>query len=222
MTYQFPEASLAFLRDLADNNTKEWFQANKKRYEADLKKPARALADAINGELADISPDHMTVPGKAISRINRDIRFSKDKTPYKTEIWGGYHNGTKPKGHAAGFYFGVGPNGVGVGAGLWMTPKDKIAGLRHYIAANGDELQAILSALSDDYGEPQGAKLKRVPKGFDPDHPAGELLKHKGLYVKRDLGLDIATSAELVPTIGGCFRQMMPLVAFLDRALGNG
>ena len=138
------------------------------------------LADAVNDELADLSPEHMTPPAKAIRRINRDIRFSKDKTPYKTEIWGAYHDGTKTKGHSAGFYFGISPDGVGVGAGLWMMPREKLPGIRSYIAANGAESFSPISKRS----APQGEKLKRVPKGFDADHPAGELLKHKGLFVK--------------------------------------
>ena len=180
------------------------------------------LAPPVNDELADLSPEHMTPPAKAIRRINPDIRFSKDKTPYKTEIWGAYHDGTKTKGHSAGFYFGISPDGVGVGAGLWMMPREKLPGIRNFIAANGAELLSILGDLEVEYGGAKGEKLKRVPKGFDADHPAGELLKHKGLYVQRDLGLDLATSDELVATIGGCFRQMMPLVAFLDRAVEAG
>ena len=220
MTFVFPQEGIAFLEDLAANNQRDWFKANKKRYEAELKGPSRALIEALNTELERISPQHQTPPAKAISRINRDIRFSKDKTPYRTEIWGGFHDLTRPKGSASGFYFGLSPAGVGVGAGLWMCPRDKLAGLRAHIAQDPDRLLGILDGLTAAYGPPRGDKLKRVPRPWDAEHPAAELLKHKGLYLKRDLaGPELATSPQLVPTLAACFQELLPLVRFLDEGL---
>ncbi len=222
MTVHFPQGGMDFLADLAAHNERAWFQANKKRYEAELKAPSWALVEAINAELAQISPAHVTPPGKAISRINRDTRFSQDKTPYRTQVWGGFHDATRPKGGAAGFYFGISPVGVGVGAGLWMAPKDELGRLRSYIAEHPAQLLAILADLRPEYGEVQGEKLKRVPRPWDLEHPGAELLKHKGLFVKRDLGLELATSERLVPTLAARFRELLPLVRYLDAALDRG
>lgn len=219
MTFVFPQEGLDFLEDLALNNERDWFQANKKRYESALKKPTRLLVDAINAELERISPQHVTPAAKAISRINRDTRFSKDKTPYKTQVWAGFHDASRPKGSAAGFYFGISPTGVGVGGGLWMAPRERIGSLRSHIAAHPSELLGILADLEQDYGPAQGEKLKRVPRPWDAEHPGAELLKHKGLFLKRDLGLELATSDQLVPTVARCFEEMLPLVRYLDRGL---
>ena len=98
-----PEASLAFLRDLDANNDRDWFQANKKRYERDLEAPGRALVEAVNARLEDLSPAHVTPPGKAINRINRDVRFSQDKTPYNVKLWAKFLPSDRPKGLGAGY-----------------------------------------------------------------------------------------------------------------------
>ncbi len=219
MTVSFPQGGMDFLVDLAANNQRDWFQANKARYEAELKRPAQALVEALNAELERFSADHVTPPGKALRRIHRDTRFSKDKTPYNTRIWAGFHDLSRPKGASAGFYLGISPMGVGVGAGLWMAPKDRLAGLLGAIAQQPAQLVGLLDDLAADYGPPQGDKLKRVPRPWDADHAGAEQLKHKGLYLKRDLGLELATSPELVPTVAGCFRELLPLVRYLDRAL---
>ena len=143
--YTLPEASLSFLRDLSDHNTKEWFHDNRKRYERELKGPARALAEAINEGLAAIAPDYVTPPNKALSRINRDIRFSKDKTPYNTHIWAAYVKQGVPKYESPGFYFAVRLDGVGIGGGAYMPPRDQQQSLRALIADAHPELTRILA-----------------------------------------------------------------------------
>ena len=221
MTTAFPVAGLDFLRDLDANNNKEWFHANKKRYEHSLKLPGRALVDAVNGELSAISPSHVTPAGKAISRINRDIRFSKDKTPYNVKLWAGFHDASQPKGASAGYYFGFGLEDVGVGAGAWMPPKEYIGPLRAHIAEHHADLEAILADLPSEYTELKGEKYKRVPKPFPPDHPAGEWLKHKGFHIGRSMPLDVVTTENFVPLIGQAFRELKPLVDFLGAGLAG-
>ncbi len=222
MTAPFPVAGLDFLRDLSANNTKAWFQANRKRYERELKLPGRALVDAVNCELSAISPSHVTPAGKAISRINRDIRFSKDKTPYNVKLWAGFHDTTRPKGASAGYYFGFGLDGAGVGAGAWMPPKEFIGPLRAHIAEHHAELEAVLAALPGEYGELDGERYKRVPKPFPPDHPAGEWLKHKGFHIRKELPLELVATEDFVPAIGQAFRELKPLVDFLGAGLARG
>lgn len=222
MTTTFPQAGLDFLRDLADNNSKEWFQANKKRYERDFKIPGRALIAAINDELESISPDHVTPPNKAVSRINRDIRFSKDKTPYHTKLWGSFMDASVPKSHGAGFYFGFDLESVGVGCGAWMFPKERLEGMRSYFAATQPEFDALLAAPSfAAYREISGDAYKRVPKPWPADHPAADLLKLKGIHTRRSFELSTITSPDFVPTIATEFAVMAPFVAYLSRGLAG-
>ena len=222
MSATVPAATIQFLRDLSANNTKEWFQANKKRYEAELKQPARAIVAEVNAALGQLSPAHATEkPFKALNRINRDIRFSKDKTPYNTRVWAGYHNQTVPKGHGAGYYFGFSPDGFGIGCGAWAPPKDALANLRAHIAANHEQLKAALDALPDGYGELDGDKLKRVPKPFDPDHPAGEWLKHKGFHTRIEFDVEEALRDDFVDLVLSHFGHMQPIVNFLDEGMAG-
>lgn len=218
----FPQSSIDFLVDLSENNTKEWFQANKKRYEAELKKPARALMAEVNEQLLAISPDHARdVPHKALNRINRDIRFSKDKTPYNTRVWGGFHNQARPKGGGAGYFVGISPDGVGIGCGCWAPPKEYMVPLRQHIAANHADLTGAMAALPDSFGEVRGDKYKRVPKPWDSDHPAGELLKHKGLHWVAELPLEVGLADDFVSVIADHFRALQPIVQFLDDGLAG-
>lgn len=222
MTATIPADALAFLRELVENNTKEWFAANKKRYEASVRDPSRAVVAAVNQGLESLAPANVSdKPHKPLSRINRDIRFSKDKTPYNTRVWAGYHNHTRPKGAGAGYFFGYSPESVGIGCGVWAPPKDALASLRAHIAEHHDQLQAAIAALPDGYGELQGDKLKRVPKPFDPDHPAGEWLKHKGFHIRIELDPEEVTRDDLVDLVLTHFGHLKPIVDFMDEGMAG-
>lgn len=216
----FPEAGLNFLLALSANNNREWFQANKKAYERDLKKPARALVEAVNAELESISPRHVTPAGKAINRINRDIRFSKDKTPYNTNVWAAFLPQDMPKGQGAGFYVGFTADTLGVGCGAWSPDKERLACLRAHFAANLDAWNAMTSG--PDFAFVIGSRdaYKRVPKPYPADHPAAELLKLKGVHFKGELDPKLLTSKQLIPTIAQRFTQLAPVVAFLNQGMG--
>jgi len=221
MGYRFPEAGLSFLADLSINNNKEWFHQNKVRYERDLKQPARDLVEAVNGELSRISPGHVTPPNKAVNRINRDIRFAKDKTPYNTKVWAGFSDQGAPKGSSAGFYFGFSLERVGVGCGLWAPDKERLERMRAHFAAHYARYYELAErqGFAKTYQGGQSPRLVRVPKPYEPDHPAAELLKLKGMHVSTELNPALITSEELVPTIGKHFEQLAPLVALLGEAM---
>ena len=219
MTQRFSTAGMAFMRDLASNNTKAWFQENKKRYERDFKLPGRVLVAEVNEILAKVSPNHVTPPNKAISRINRDIRFSKDKTPYNAKLWAGFMDQTAPKGHSAGFYFGFDLEGFGIGCGAWMFPKEKLESMRSYFAATLDEYTAITAKAFTAYEPMSGDAYKRVPKPWDSDHPAAELIKRKGIHTRRNFDVSLVTSDDILSTIEAEFRVMQPFVAYLNRGL---
>mgnify|MGYP002631236601 CR=1 FL=1 len=217
-----PAATLAFLEDLAQNNTKEWFKANQKRYESELKKPGRAWIEEINETLATVAPDWVTPAGKAINRINRDIRFSKDRTPYNTHLWAGFQHQGSAKGTAPAYYVGLSPTGFGVGCGSWAPPKPQVDNLRGHIAANHEELTELLATLENNGFNPlEGDAYKRVPKPWAADHPAGAYLKHKGFHTRIEFDRELALSDEGLPEIAKRFAQMKPLVDFLYAGLSS-
>jgi len=224
LTYSFPQPAIDFLIDLEENNTKEWFQANKKRYERTLKAAAREFVSEVNEAMEAVSPAHATdAPHKRLSRINRDIRFSKDKTPYNTHVWAGFHASDAPRGSAAGYFVGLSPTGWGVGGGCWKPPAEAMDSLRSYIAARQSEFEAIISdpEFAAVFPEISGEKYKRVPKPWPADHPAGEWLKHKGIHTRCDAGGDLLTSEDLLAEIERRFRILKPFVDFLSAGLGD-
>lgn len=163
----FTAETLAFLRGLAKNNSKAWFDENRATYEAQLKAPYRALAEDLVAEIRDREPEYQTDPTKAVYRINRDTRFSNDKTPYKTDlgITVGRHQKHDPSYPA--YTVRLGLSGVAVGGGMYAPSTTLRDQLRHYIGTNPEPLAAALSAAPYQAlfgGALQGERGKRVPK----------------------------------------------------------
>jgi uncharacterized protein (TIGR02453 family) len=219
----FPEAGVAFLRDLAEHNDRAWFEANRKRYEQDLKEPVKRLSEAIVGVLNDVDPRHAIDPAKAMGRIHRDVRFSKDKSPYHTHVWFAFPLAGGAKGEGAAYYFGVDPEGAGSGGGCWEPPPEKMAALRGKLAVEHAKLRRIVDAAAfrKRFGELKGEAYKKVPKPYDPDHPAGDLLKLKGVHVHGKIPMKVATSGKLLDTLAADFAMLKPLVAYLDEGLAR-
>ena len=174
----FSTDSTAFLQDLAKNNDREWFAANKARYEQYLKKPAAAFAQEMAGKLEALTG---TPHKPKVFRIYRDVRFSKDKTPYNTHLRISF----APEGEAKtppGWFFGIEQDHVVVGTGVFGYEKAELERFRDRIAgSDGAALEKILGKLKATgvrIGEPY---LKRIPAGYDADHPRSDLLRHKGL-----------------------------------------
>jgi uncharacterized protein (TIGR02453 family) len=177
----FDPALLAFLSDLRANNSRDWFQAEKKRYDAVYKAPAKACAAHLAAALTAMTGVPQT---SKLYRINRDLRFSKDKTPYNTHL----HLSFGEAGAGANapmWFFGVDPDGLTLGCGVFQFDKDGLERYRARIASTaGDALMAALQALPETrLNAPQ---LKRVPAGYGADHPRAEFLRRKGLAVWRD------------------------------------
>ncbi len=220
----FPKGGVEFLRDLAEHNNRDWFQANKKRYEKDLKDPARRLAEAIATVLEKVDRRHAGDPAKAVGRIHRDIRFSKDKTPYYTHIWWNFPLANGDRAAGAAYYVGISTNGAGTGAGCWEPPPERMESLRAMIAKQHGALRKIVEGVKfhERFGDLTGEAYKRVPKPFPPDHPAGDLLKFKGMHVHCAVPMKIATSGQFIDVIAEDFRLLAPMVAFLDKGLSAG
>lgn len=218
----FHDPTFEFLRGIAANNDKAWFDAHKKDYKAHFVGAGQALAVALGKRLRPLHPGVQVEPrvNGSLFRINRDIRFSKDKTPYNTHVWAGWHPQGVAKGSGAGFHFGFSHDSAGVGCGAWSPDKARIERLRAHLAEHYPEWTGLLGALDFEVTIGTQNALKRVPKPYPPDHPAAELLKMKGVHLKADLPPSSITSEDLVDQVSDRFRQLSPIVAFMNRGLG--
>jgi uncharacterized protein (TIGR02453 family) len=181
----FPAEGLEFLRKLAKNNKREWFQPRKEIFEAKVKQPMIELVEAVNAELLKFAPDHINDPKKAVYRIYRDTRFSADKTPYKTHIAAVLRLAGRPIAQAgnAALYVHIGLDEEYVGVGCYYFDAAKLARWRRaVVGAPGTALLPILARLRKaGYTVGSHDDYKRVPRGFAPDHPRADLLKKRGL-----------------------------------------
>lgn len=214
----FDEGALRFLRDLEAHNDRDWFQPRKSEYETVVRAPMVELVEAVNAELASIAPDYVTDPAKSIYRIYRDTRFSKDKLPYKTHIGALFPHRKLGKQGGAAFYFHLATEGFLIAGGIYHAAPAALIPVRAHLAKTHDRLTAILrrKALRDYFGDLQGDKLTRPPKGWPADHPAVEYLRHKDflLEVERppEAGIGKAAVKDLLKGI----RLLQPFISYLN------
>lgn len=226
----FRPGALTFLRSLARNNRRDWFEAHKERYENEVKNPLRILVEEIDARLGEFAPEMIGNPKRSIFRIYRDVRFSKDKSPYKTNAaaWfyhrdAGHAVGTQAVHGGAGFYFQIAPKECIVAGGIWMPPAAALKTLREAIAADPEALRGILKrpAFKRAFGAmSEEALLKRTPRGFDAEHPAAELLRYKSFTVHRELTEREVLSPRLPDTVARHFATMLPFIRWFNRVLG--
>jgi len=222
-------AARTFLRGLRRNNNREWFLANRDRYEAEVRDPMKALVEELDVRLADIAPEIVGDPKRSMFRIHRDVRFSNDKSPYKTNAacWlyhmdAGRGVGGEAAHGGAGFYFDIGPDEAWVGGGIWMPPRPTLARLRESIDEQHQSLAKILGAseLKPFGGLSREAMLTRMPRGYDASHPAAELLRHQSFTMGRELREADVFSPRLPDLLAREFGRLVPLVRWLNGALG--
>src|ERR1700694_490639 len=213
-----PEA-LTFLRNLQRNNRREWCQPRKERYEELIKAPMLELVGCLNHELARVAPNYVTPPQKAMYRIYRDTRFSKDKTPYKTHISGIFPRMTAPKREGAVFYFHFTAKELLAFGGVYSPERDELMAYRGLIQERHQELESILSnrTLRRTVGALQGEQLTRMPKGYSEDHPAESLLRRKQWYLEAILDIRVVTSPRILPELVRRFEIMAPFVEFMNQ-----
>ena len=226
----FTPASLAFLRGLARHNAKPWFEAHRESYESDIRVPMRALIEEIDVRLARFAPEITGDPKRSMFRINRDIRFSRDKSPYKTHAacWFRHRDASHQVGGdaeegSAGLYFHLQPGKSFVGAGIWMPPRRALNKLRDAIAADVRPFARIIerpAAKRRFGGLDDAAMLKRMPRGFAEDHPAAKWLRYQSFTIGRELSDKQVLGARLPALLEDDFTLMLPLVRWLNRALG--
>lgn len=225
----FPPDALRFLRELAANNEREWFEANRSRYEGALRAPMRALVEEMDARLARIAPEMTGSAKHSMFRIHRDVRFSADKSPYKTNAacWF-FHRDARGVGQeavhgGAGFYFHLQPRNCFAGGGVWMPPMAGLKKLRAALEVGHEEFAGIVTARAfvREFGAlDEESMLTRAPRGIAPDHPAAPWLRYKSFTAGRSLSHDEATATTLPDTLESIFTGLLPFVRWLNDALG--
>ncbi len=216
----FPAEGMQFLSTLKRNNRREWFQPRKHIYEEQVKGPMADLVTALSAEMMRFGPEYVADPAKAIYRIYRDTRFSKDKSPYKTHVAAVFPRRGLGKHSGAGLYFHIAPDEVLIGGGIYAPEPGELLIVRQHIAAHPRAFRSIVdSPALRKFDGLEGEKLKRVPRGFPSDHPAAEYLKYKQFLAGRVFPPEFATSPRLYPALLDCFHKMMPFLRFLNQPL---
>lgn len=218
MTFDgIPDEGLAFLEDLEERNEREFFQANRALYRERLLAPFTALLDAAAERLGQLAPDH----GPArVFRIHRDLRFSKDKTPYHTTMRGYVaQRAPLPGVVETGYFVEFGPGGLFVAGGMWHPARSELERLRAGIADDdrGARLVEVLRRAAGVDLEPSLDALRRMPRSYPPDHPRAELLRARSVTLQRRhrRGHWLATT-ELLDRVGADWRALAPLNHWLD------
>ena len=223
----FPGFSLGmlhFFEELGSHNNKKWFDANKQRYEDQVRGPALQFIEAMQKPLAKISPHFLAVPkkvGGSLMRIHRDVRFAKDKSPYKTNLGIQFRHESGRDVHAPGFYFHIDVNEVFLGAGLWHPDSESLSAIRERISEEpGRWKRARDNKRFREIWSQSGESLKRPPRGYDADHPMIEDLKRKDHIAVAQFDHDDLFTPEIVPMTVDAFRRSRPYVSFLCEAVG--
>jgi uncharacterized protein (TIGR02453 family) len=218
----FPKTGLGFLRRLKKNNNRPWFRNHRTEYEENVRFPMQCLIAGLAVRLHDDVPEVEFNPKKSIFRIYRDTRFSKNKTPYKTNIgaWFGLRN-LQGDTETPGLYVGVGTEEVFVGGGIYMPSGAQLKAIRRKIAEDPEGYLALVRSprFRKKFGGIQGAVLSRAPLGYPPDHPMIEHLRHKQFFVGVELDEKACYAPKFLETVAEAFADTMPLVRWLVRAM---
>jgi len=224
----FTKKALAFLRGIRAHNNKLWFEAHRADYENELREPMRFLIGEMDARMRKFAPEIGGDPKRSMFRINRDIRFSKDKSPYKVHAacWFAHRKsnakvGQDAEGGSAGFYFHLEPGHCMVGAGLWMPPRPQLNAIRDAIAEKPAPFIKMVGTLKKFGGlDGDGATLKRMPRGYDENHKAAKWLKYQSFTAGRRIPDSAVTSAKLPALLEKEFEGLLPLVRWLNGTLG--
>jgi uncharacterized protein (TIGR02453 family) len=224
MTEYITPELFTFFRELKQNNNREWFEANKPRYENHVRGPLLQFITDFGLRLAEISPHYVADArrvGGSLFRINRDIRFSKEKTPYKPHAGIQFRHEVGKDAHAPGFYLHLEPDSVFVGAGMWQPDAPTLSKVRQAIVEQPDRWQrAISDERFKDTFVLGGDSLKNPPKGYDPDHPFIEDLKRKDFIASTTFSEAEACAPGFIDRYSEVCRRAAPFMSFLTTAVG--
>lgn len=219
----YPE-TIGFLEQLAANNNREWFKEHKSRYEEQVLDIALRFIQSMQDPLADIAPRFVAMPtrmGGSLMRVYRDTRFSKNKTPYKTNIGIQFRHEQAKDVHSPGYYVHIDPEEVFVGVGMWRPDSEPLRGIRQRIAARPAEWQRIMAdrAFKRQF-KLGGESLQRPPRGFDKDHECIDDIRRKSFIAVRQLDVSDCLKPQFQRTVESSFRTAEPYMRFLCKAVG--
>ena len=218
----FPKECISFLKQLKRNNCREWFEKHKENFERNAKTPMFSFIAALQPHFARFAPEFDLNPKRSIFRIYRDIRFSSDKTPYKTHIAAHFVLRGMPKGFiGSGYYIQIEPGEFFAGGGIYLPDSDQLKKIRKAIATHGKEFLSIVEnqRFRKQFAPFEWSKLQRVPKGYDENHPMAEWLKFKQFFVGVSLPELKCTNESLVNDVADICEAAAPLVRFLNKSL---
>jgi len=213
---------LSFLEELQKNNNRDWFQANRKSYDLAKKHMLILVSELIEGISKFDSDIAGTLPGSAVFRINRDVRFSNNKDPYKNNM-GAYFSRAGKKSPFAGYYFHIQPGQSFIAAGIWMPEAPVLNAIRREIHFNHANLRKILNNKNlKVWGDLEGEQLKTSPKGYDSDHPALDLLRYKSFVFTHHFSNKEVNSKQFIDQCIEMYKCATPFIKFINEAVESG
>jgi len=213
------EKVISYLVDLSQNNEREWFHANKVRYQESKISFLSVVEQIIRTlELTDIRIQGLATKD-TVFRINRDVRFSRDKSPYKTHF-GSYIAKGGRKSPDAGYYLHIEPDQFFIGAGAWHPEKEELKAIRHEIMYQPENYSSVInSVVKKGFTIMEEDKLKTGPKDFDKDSPHIDLIKYKSYILSRKLSNKEIKSPDIAAIVANYFEQLYPYTSFLNTAM---
>jgi len=215
----FSRKTISFLKELSQNNNKIWFDQNRQRYEDEVRTPALNYIESMDQHIAKISPHFIASAkkvGGSLMRVHKDIRFSKDKTPYKTNVGIQFRHARGKDVHAPGFYLHIEPGDVFLAAGIWRPESSTLRNVRTLIDEYPKEWKKLVSKLTTkndfNFG---GESLKRPPKGFQAEHPLIDDLKRKDFIAVQNLKISTVYAKDFDKQTARLFKAVAPLVNFI-------
>ena len=214
-------AAIRFLQQLKRNNDRGWFNARKEQFVEEVHEPWLAVVEAVNQRFLDFAPDYVKPARKAALRIYRDIRFSKDKRPYKTNVAAWWSTTTTERTSGGGFYAHVSDKDVVVAAGVYMPLPAQLLAIRRHLQQHHAELRGMLQGgkLRKLLPDLDNRPLTRMPKGFLPEDPAADLLLYRQWALSITLPVEVASTPKLLDEVTKRFRAAAPMVALLNAPL---
>lgn len=214
----FTKSYIKFLKELEENNSTEWFNKNKSRYETDVKEPFENFISNLIIEIQKLTPEIQIAPKDAIFRINRDIRFSNDKSPYKNDMSAVISRLGKKSNPCPGLYINIGTQKVVVASGLKMLNKEELTDVRHHIAENTKQLKSLLSdkKFKKYFSNIEGEKVKRVPEEFKTVAEHEPLIYNTSFLLTTELNIKEILSPNFTDEIKNIYKVTLPIAEFLN------
>ena len=220
----FPKDFVRFFKELKNNNNREWFAENKLRYKQSIVVPLCDFIVAMGPRLEKISNCYVAdgrANGGSMFRIYRDVRFSKDKRPYKEHAACHFRHEAGKDAHAPGFYLHIEPDEVRIGGGIWMPPNTHLDKIRQAIVEKPQQWKKITGSVTFKkyFNSVMGDGLKRPPRGFDKEHPLIEDLKRKSFFAMHKVAVKEIYTPQFIVEVERTFKALSPMLEFLTLAL---